>query len=88
METIAVSSEQTFKLGNLDITPLVRKSIISMDLKGTVTFHVTKEPIVLIINSGQSKRAYRISGEEVSFETLNTEYPDLRSDPALKPVPE
>ena len=87
METINVSSEQPLELGNFRVTPLVKRSIVSLDLKGTVTFHATKEPIFLIIDYTQSKRAYRISGEEISFEALLVEYPDFRSDPVLQHVP-
>jgi hypothetical protein len=88
MENIVVSSEQPLELGNFRVIPLVRRSVVSLDLKGTVTFHATKEPVFLIIDFGESKRAYRITGEEISFETLVEEYPAFMSDPVLQPVPE
>ncbi|MGA2159335.1 MAG: hypothetical protein ABSG90_08950 [Dehalococcoidia bacterium] len=88
MENVAVSSEQPLDLGNLQVIPLVKRSIISLDFDSTVTFHATKEPVFLIIDFGESRRAYRITGEEISFETLIAEYPAFRSDPVLQPVPE
>ena len=87
MENIAINSEQPLELGNFRVTPVVKRSVLSIDLNGTVTFHATKEPVFLIIDYAQSKRAYRITGEEISFEVLNAEYPDLRFDPVLQPVP-
>jgi hypothetical protein len=81
METINVSSEPPLELGNVRVIPLVKRSIVSLDLKGFVTYHATKEPVLLIVEYEQSKRAYRITGEEISFEALKAEYPDLMSDP-------
>ncbi|GEM_PF-635568 len=87
MENIVVSSEQPLELGNFRVIPLVRRSVVSLDLKGTVTFHATKEPVFLIIDYAQSKRVFRITGEEISYEALKAEYPDFRFDPVLQPVP-
>lgn len=88
MESVIIDSEQPLDLGNLRVVPLVKRSIISLDFDSTVTFHATKEPVFLIIDFGESRRAYRITGEEISFETLIAEYPAFRSDPVLQPVPE
>ncbi len=87
VESIVVSSEQPLELGNFRVTPLVKISVLSLDLNGTIIFHATKEPVSLIIDYAQSKRAYRITGEEIGLEVLKAEYPELRFDPVLQPVP-
>lgn len=79
MEKI-VTVEGPFVIGGLTLIAVVRSLLTSKSYdRGSWLFGI-KSPIALVLISDSSKRAFRITGEEVSVEQLLKENPEINID--------
>lgn len=77
MEKI-VTVEGPFMIGGVTLVAVVRSLLIKCKCnnKGIWLFGI-KFPIALVLISDSSKRAFRITGEEVSIDQLIEEFPEI-----------
>jgi len=81
MQKEIITSETTQEIGGISLTPLVKLTFTWVRIKGVLSFHAVKQPAYLIVSAAGQNRVYRINGEEISFERLMSECPDLRANP-------
>jgi len=72
-----LAREQTAVIGGVRITPVVRISVGYTQIRGTRSFYAGKLPVYLIISSGDDKRAYSVTGQEVSIQQVISDCPAL-----------
>ena len=64
-------------IGGVRITPVVRNLVRYSETKGVWSFYAGKQPVYLIISSGDGQRAYSVTGQEVSIQQVISDYPAL-----------
>ena len=72
-----LAREETTVVAGVRITPVVRVSIQSVEIKGTRSFYAGKQPVYLIISSADGERAYSVTGRDVSLSQVMEECPAL-----------
>ncbi|MFC2046699.1 hypothetical protein ACFLTK_00265 [Chloroflexota bacterium] len=77
MEKKEIKIEAPFAIAGVTLVPIVKTSLNYRHSKNSLSFFGTKQPVSLVVISSQAKRAFRISGEEVSFDQLAKEAPGL-----------
>ncbi|MDA2920265.1 hypothetical protein MYX76_12375 [Desulfobacterota bacterium AH_259_B03_O07] len=65
-------------IDGLTIIPVVAVSLDHLLFNNFATVYGFKEPVAFIIVSPAGKRAFRITGEEVSIEQLVEECPEIK----------
>ena len=73
MEKKEVAINDTLEFSGLNIIPVVQVSVNYWSHKNSASFFGAKEPVAVIVVSEAGKRAFRLSGEEVSIEQLSEE---------------
>jgi hypothetical protein len=81
MQKEILTSETAQEIGDISLTPLVKLTFTWVQVRGSLSFHAVKQPAYLIVSVAGQERVYRINGEEISFEQLMSECPDLRANP-------
>lgn len=69
--------EGAFSLGAFTLIPVSETTCAGVQIGQTVLFHAAKVPIAVVVISPTEKKAFRITGEEISFETLAEEVPEI-----------
>jgi len=64
-------------IAGLTLIPVTKVSLRYWSAEGVASFLGIKKPVAVVVVSLQAKRAFRITGEEVSLEQLAQEVPDL-----------
>ncbi|MCX6004471.1 MAG: hypothetical protein NT082_02195, partial [Chloroflexi bacterium] len=59
------------------LTAVVKISLKWWNIRGSTSFYVTKQPVFLIVTDAEKSRAFSVTGEEVSLDSLETQYPEL-----------
>ena len=77
MEKEEIRLETPFAIAGVTLVPIVKTSINHWQSKGELFFIGTKQPLSLLVISPQAKRAFRISGEEISPDELMKEVPAI-----------
>jgi hypothetical protein len=72
-----LACEETAVVAGVRIIPVVRVSILSMEIKGTRSFYACKQPVYLIVSLTDGERAYSVTGQEVSLSQVREECPAL-----------
>ena len=70
--------ETPVTVGGVTLIPLVRVSLNCWHGNGGVSYFGVKQPIDVVVISPSEKRAFRITGEEVSLDRLILEVPDIK----------
>ncbi len=78
MEKKEVTLDNPMAIAGLIIVPVVQVRLNSGQAKGNASFFGLKQPIAVIVRSPLVKRAFRITGEEVSIEQLAQEAPGIK----------
>ncbi|MCX5996802.1 MAG: hypothetical protein NTV42_04110 [Chloroflexi bacterium] len=72
-----LACEEVAAIGGVRITPIVRILVGYTEIKGVRTFYAGKQPVYLIISSGDGERAYSVTGREVSIQQVISDCPAL-----------
>ena len=78
METEEIRIEAPFTVNGVTLIPIVKASITGWHRKRRLSFLGTKQPVIVVVVSPQTKRAFRISGEEISLDQLIKEVPGIK----------
>lgn len=78
MEKKEIAIDNPVTIDGLTIIPVVQVLLNSWHVKDKASFFGSKQPIALIVVSPLAKRAFRITGEEVSIEQLIQEAPGIK----------
>ncbi len=70
--------DNAVSVDGLTIIPVVEVSLGYLLYNNFATVYGSKEPVAFIIVSPTEKRAFRITGEEVSIEQLVEECPEIK----------
>jgi hypothetical protein len=62
------------------LTPVVKSTITWVEMGGTVSFYVSRQPVYLLIESQMDVHALRVTGEEISLQQVCSECPAIRED--------
>ena len=79
MEKEEIKIEAPFAVAGVTLVPIVKTSLNCWQGKRYLSFLGTKQPVSLVAISPQARRAFRISGEEISLEQLIKEVPGIRA---------
>ena len=77
MEKEEIRIEAPFAVAGVTLVPIVKASLNCWRSRGRLSFFGTKQPVSLIVVSHQTRRAFRINGEEVSLDQLTKEAPGI-----------
>ncbi len=78
MEIENIEIESPVVLASLTIVPISRSSLRSRHWNRKFFFVATKKPIGVLVISNETRKAFRINGEEVSLDQLIQEFPSLK----------
>ncbi len=84
MEKEKVSIENPATIEGITIIPLTKVSLNYWQSNGGVSFLGTKQPIAVVVVSPSAKRAFKMTGEEISLDQLLQESPAVKE--ALKTI--
>ena len=75
MEKKAVMIDSPVVVAGLTLMPVVEVSLNCWQRNSDSLFFGVKQPIVIIVSSSSMRRAFRITGEEISLDQLVQEVP-------------
>lgn len=78
MEREKVIIGNPLTVSRVTLIPVVKMSLNCQRSGGTISFFGAKQPVDVVIASPSAKRAFRITGEEVSLDQLIQEVPDIK----------
>ena len=78
MEKEEIRIEAPFAVAGVTLVPVVKAWLNCWQSKGRLSFFGTKQPVSVVVISAQAKRAFRISGEEISLDQLTEEVPGIK----------
>ncbi len=78
MEKKEVAAENSVTVGGTTLIPVVEVSLNCWGGKRGIAFRATKEPTAVVVVSAATKKAFRMSGEEIELDELVREVPGLR----------
>ena len=71
-------AESAVVIGEITIIPLKETSIYYVNSADSHSFYLLSEPIGIVVDSPQGKRAINIQGKQVPLETYVQEIPGLK----------
>ncbi len=77
MQTKKIKIEGEISEGDLTFLPVSETTCRGEQIGQTAFFFAAKIPVAIVVLSPTGKRAFRISGEEISLDTLAAEVPDI-----------
>ncbi len=77
MEKEEIKIEAPFAVAGVTLVPIVKTSLNHWHSKGRFSFFGNKQPISVVVISPQARRAFRITGEEISLDQLAKEAPGI-----------
>ena len=80
MEKKEVAINDTLVISGLTIIPVVQVTVNYWSYNNGASFFGVKEPVAVIVVSDAGKRAFRLTGEEVSIEQLLEETSELKEE--------
>ena len=80
MEKKEVTINDTIAIAGLTIIPVVQVSLNYWLHKDGASFFGVKEPVAVIVVTKAAKRAFRLTGDEVSIDQLLEETSELKED--------
>lgn len=78
MEEKKVAADDPVSIAGVTLIPVTRVSLHHWSIKGGASFLGIKQPVAVVVVSQSTKKAFRITGEEVSLEELIKEAPNLK----------
>ena len=77
MQTEKMKIEGAISEGAFIFLPVSKTTCRTEWIGQTASFFAAKIPVAIVVLSPTGKRAFRISGEEISLDTLAAEVPDI-----------
>jgi len=77
MEKEEIRIEAPVAVSGVILVTVVKASLNHWEHKGRLSFFSIKQPVSVVVVFPQAKRAFRISGEEISLDELAKEVPGL-----------
>ncbi len=77
MEKEEIIIEAPFTAAGVTIVPIVKTSLNCWQHKGYHSFFATRQPVSLVVVSPQARKAFHITGEEISLDQLAKEAPGI-----------
>ena len=78
MEEKKVAADNPVSIAGVTLIPVIKVSLRYWSTKGGASFFGVKQPVAMVVVSQSAKRAFWITGEEVSLEELIKEAPSLK----------
>ena len=78
MEKKEVAIDNPVTVAGLTIIPVVQVLLNYWQTKGSTSFFGLKQAVAVIVVSPSAKRAFRVTGEEVSIDQLIQEAPSIK----------
>jgi hypothetical protein len=72
-----VKVEAPFAVAGVTLIPIVKTSLKCWQGKKSLSCFGIKQPVSLVVVSPQARKAFRISGEEISLDQLTEEVPGV-----------
>ena len=73
-----VAVENPVAVASVTLIPVVRSLVNRWHSKNGVSFFASKEPVAVALVSPSTKKAFRITGEEITLDELIEEVPDIK----------
>jgi len=77
MEKKEVGIDSPVVVAGVTLIPVVKVSVNYRSCNGGISLFAVKQPVAVVLASPSEKRAFRITGEEVSLEELIQEVPSI-----------
>ena len=77
MEKKNIKVQDPLPVNGLNLLPIIETSLSCRQGDSYISFMGTKQTVAVVIISASEKRAFRISGEEVSLDQLIQELPSI-----------
>ena len=78
MEKKKVAADNPVSVAGITLIPVIKVSLRYWSTKGGDSFFGVKQHVAMVVVSQSAKRAFWITGEEVSLEELIKEAPSLK----------
>ncbi len=78
MEKKEVKIGNSITIAGVTLIPVEKISLNYWHGKGSISFFGIKQPVSIVVVSQAEKKAFRISGEEISLNQLIQEIPDIK----------
>ena len=78
MEKKEIGIDNPVAVAGVTLVPVVQISLDYRQVNGGSSFFATKQPIGIVATSPSGKKAFLMSGEEVSLDHLSQEVPGLK----------
>jgi hypothetical protein len=77
MEKKEIVTEEAVAVAGVTIVPIAQLSLTHRQAGYGTSFFAAKEPVAIVVASPTAKRAFRITGEEISIDRLQQEFPGV-----------
>ena len=77
MEKAEVRTEAPVTVAGVTLIPVVKTRLDYWRSKGRFSYFGNRQPVGIVVISLQTRQAFRITGEEVTFDQLIKEVPDI-----------
>ena len=77
MEKKEITTVNPIKVAEVTLIPISKTSINYWHSKRGAIFSGSKQPVSIIIATPTERRAFRITGEEITLIQLSQEFPDI-----------
>jgi len=78
MEKQEVGIDNPVEVAGVTLIPVVKVSLNYWHAKGGISFLGMKQAVAVVVVDPTAKRAFRITGEEVSLDQLMREFPSTK----------
>ena len=78
MEKEKIEFENPVAVAGMTLIPVTRVSLNYWNNRGGLSFFGVKQPIGMVVVSPSAKRAFRITGEEISLDQIIAEIPGIK----------
>jgi hypothetical protein len=79
MENKEIKAEGKLSVGGVTLVPVVESACAGWQFGETVSVSGYKRPLVIIVLAAGLKKAYRITGEELTTDELVKEFPSVKA---------
>ena len=78
MEKKEVAIGNTIAIAGITLIPITEVSLNYWQGKGGISFFGVKQPVSIVVLSSSEKKAFKVSGAEVSLDELRQEVPKIK----------
>jgi hypothetical protein len=79
MENKKIKAESKLSVGGVTLVPVVESACAGWRLGDSVSFTGYKTPLAVVVLAVGLKKAYRITGEELTIDELVKEFPSVKA---------